>query len=322
VLWLLSTAPNPVILEVLAEGPSSLVELQRQGGAPGTTLRARLKELIATGAILIRRDRGVRRVSSVYELTEAGRDLLPVAAVLERWLGESPNAAHAFGGSFAKAAIDALAEGWTGTLLRALAAKPLSIADLDNLIGTLNYPSLERRIAAMRNVGLVEACRSNGRETPYSVTPWLRRGVAPILAAVRWEWRHLQEGGAPVTGLDVEAAFLLAIALLELDPDFHGSCRLAVELPDNGAHPVAGALAVVEGGAVRSCRSRLDGDADAWASGTLGAWLRALIEGDHESLEVGGDGRLARGVTCGMHRALFVSATRDRDERRLGAGIR
>ena len=316
VLSLLSTAPNPVILEILAEGPSSLVELQRRAGAPGSTLRARLKELSAAEAIVARQGRGMRGASSEYELTGAGEDLLPVAAVLEAWLEESPNASRAFGGGFARAAIGALVEGWTGTLLRALAARPLSVADLDGLIGALNYPTLERRIAAMRNAGMVEACRANGRETPYAVTPWLRRGVAPILAAIRWERQHLQKGGAPVTGLDVEAVFLLAMALLELEPDFHGSCRLAVELPGNGARPVAGALAAVEEGAVRSCRSLLDGDADAWASGTLGAWLRALIEGDHESLEVGGDGRLAREVARGMHRALFASATRDRDERR------
>lgn len=307
-LSLLATAPNPVVLEALAEGQSSLIELQARGGAPGSTLRVRLKGLGDAGAIVARRGNRFRCAATEYELTGSGRDLLAVAATLGRWLAESPNSGRAFGGNFAKTAIGALVEGWSATLLRALAAKPLSVAELDSLIAGLNYPSLERRIAAMRNAGLVEACRSTGRETPYAVTPWLRRGVAPILAAMRWEREHLKEEGTPATGLDVEAALLLAMPLLRLDPELRGGCRLSVELPANGARPVAGVLAVVEGSGVRSCTSKLHGDAEAWASGTLSALLRALTEGDDASLELGGDGGLARALIGSLHRTLFAPA--------------
>lgn len=255
--------------------------------------------------VVARRGRAFRRASAEYELTDAGRDLLVVAGALERWLEESPKASRTFADNFPKAAIGALTEGWSATLLRALAAKPLSVADLDSLISAFNYPSLERRIAAMRNVGLVEAQRSNGRETPNAVTPWTRRAVAPILAGIRWEREYLPEGSAPVGRIDVEAMLLLATPPLKLDPELRGSCRLSIELPVNGTRPVAGVLAVVEGGSVRSCTSRLDGGADAWASGTLSAGLRALAEGDDASLELGGDGGLARALVGGLHRELF-----------------
>lgn len=311
---MLATSPNPVVLEVLADGPSGLAELQGRGGAPGSTLRARLKELVDADVIVARRGRSFRRGSAEYELTGAGEDLLVVADVLERWLAESPNASRPLAGNCAKAAIGALAEGWSTALLRALAAKPLSVADLDSLIVNLNYPSLERRIAAMRRAGQVEACPANGRETPYAVTTWLRRGVAPLLASIRWERLHLTKGGAPVGGIDVEAAFLLAMPLLKLDQEFSGRCRLAVELPVNGDNRVAGVLAGLEEGSVASCTSRLDGTVDAWASGSISAWFRALIEHDGASLEFGGDGRLARTLIAGLHKALFAPAMQRRDE--------
>lgn len=302
------------MLEVLAGGPSSLTELQGRGGAPGSTLRARLKDLADAEAIVACRNGGLRRGSAEYELTEAGEDLLVVAEVLERWLAESPNASRPFAGNCAKAAIGALAEGWSATLLRALAAKPLSVADLDSLIAGFNYPSLERRIAAMRHAGQVEARPANGRETPYAVTTWLRRGVAPLLAAIRWERMHLTKSSAPVAGLDVEAAFLLAMPLLKLDQELSGRCRLAVDLPSNGEGRVAGVVAGLEEGSVAFCTSRLDGTADAWASGSVGAWFQALIDQDGESLELGGDGRLVRTLIAGLHKALFAPAVQGHDE--------
>lgn len=285
-----------------------MAELQGRGDSPGSTLRARLKDLAGAGVVVAQRGRGASRGTAEYELTDAGEGLLVVAEVVKGWLDESPGGSRDFGGDAAKAAIGALTEGWSAMLLRALAAKPLSVADLDSLINALNYPSLERRIAAMRHAGQVEACPMNGRETPYAVTPWLRRGIAPLLAAIRWERLYLNGSGVPVAGFDVEAAFLLAMPLLELEPELAGTCRLAVELPGGDEQRVAGVLARIERGAAASCMSRLDGSADAWASGSIGAWLRALIDCDMGSLELGGDGRLARSLIAGLHEALFVKA--------------
>jgi len=312
-LSLLGTSPNATVLRALAEGPTGLAELQARGGAPGSTLRARIRDLFDADVIATRRGCAFRGRSKAYELTDAGEDLLPVAEIVEGWLDGSPNGGRGFGGDAAKAAIGALAEGWSATLLRALAARPLSIADLDSLINAFNYPSLERRIAAMRHAGQVEARPMQGRETPYAVTDWLRRGVAPLLAAIRWERRHLNGSGAPLAGLDVEAALLLAVPLLELDSGLSSACRLAVELPSGKEVRVVGVLAGIEDGSVTSCVSRLDGDVDAWASGSIGAWLEALIDRDEESLELGGDGRLARTLIAGLHDALFAGAP-GRDE--------
>jgi DNA-binding HxlR family transcriptional regulator len=265
---------------------------------------------------------GAPRRSVKYELTPAGGDLLQVSRLLERWLIASPGLGRPFGEVRAKAAVRALTEGWSATLLRALAVGPLSIADLDSVIKDLNYPSLERRIAAMRLAGQVEALPVSGRETPYAVTGWLRRGVAPLLAAMRWERRHLAEGSTPIAALDVEAIFLLAMPLLDGLGTLSGSCRLAVEVPSGPQRRFSGALVKLDGGELSSCSSRLDGEADAWASGSMAAWFRALIERDVASLEVGGDGRLVGSLIAGLHRALFVAERAPVEDRLSAVGLR
>jgi hypothetical protein len=94
--------------------------------------------------------------------------------------------------------------------------------------------------------------------------------------------------------------------LLDSDGELLGSSRLAVGFP-NGREPrLFGVLSSFEEGSLASCTSRLDGRADAWASGSVAAWLLALIDGEPDSLELGGDGRLARAVVGDLHRVLFV----------------
>lgn len=312
-LSLLGTSPNAAVLQALADGSCSLAELRGRIGSPGSTLRNRIKDLVRVDAIATRHEGGSGRAAAEYELTAAGMELLAVAKIVQRWLAESPKARRPIGGDGAKAAIAALAEGWSATLLRALAAKRLSIPELDSLIKDFNYPSLERRIAAMRLVGEVEACPANGRETPYGVTTWLRRGVAPLLAAIRWEQLHLAEDGAPVEGIDAEAIFLLAMPLLELEGELSGGCRLSIELAGDRERRFAGALVELREGALSSCTSRLNGSVEAWASGSVAAWLAALIEHDIASLEFGGDDDVARGVVGGLHSALFgATPTREK----------
>jgi DNA-binding HxlR family transcriptional regulator len=245
------------------------------------------------------------------ELTEPGRDLLSVTDALERWLRFAPEGPLELGTDAAKAAVKALADGWSTTIVRALAAGPLSLTELDHIIGALSYPSLERRLGAMRLADQIEAQPGNGKGTPYAVTGWLRQGVAPLAAATRWERRHFSAQSPPLTQIDTEAAFLLAAPLLHLPDDLSGSCRMAMEIP-NGREPhLAGVLMSVKEGRVVSCATRLRGNPDAWASGPTWAWLTALIEGDTDSLELGGDGFLARTFLDGLHEALFGITMRE-----------
>lgn len=304
-LGLLAKPLNGAILHTLAKGPIRLIDLRRECGSPAqTTLRAHLRELEELGAIgKERRNRFPGALE--YELALPGSELLVVLQVLERWLAEAPEGPLEFGTPGAKAATKALVESWSSTMLRALAARPLSLTELAGVITGLNYPSLERRLAAMRLAGQVVACEGGGTGTPYRVTEWVRRGIAPLAAAARWERRHAPESSAPVARSDAEATFLLTLPLLRLSPELAGSCRLGVVMKTAGERRLIGALATVEEGRIAHCTARLQGDADAWATGSAMSWLHALTQADLDGLQMGGDQRLARSLVEGLHKVLF-----------------
>jgi len=66
-----------------------------------------------------------------------------VADTVEAWLARAPAGPIPLGSEVAKAAIKALVDGWEATMLRALAARPLSLTEFDSLIAGLSYPALE-----------------------------------------------------------------------------------------------------------------------------------------------------------------------------------
>lgn len=305
-LALLSMPINVAVMDALVEGPKPLVDLRRAAGSsPATTLRGHLKTLTETG-VLERRRQNAFPGSLDYALTPVGVELIAVTTALQAWLGESPEGSLEVGGSSAKSAIKALIEGWGTSMVRALAAKPLSLTELDGLITHLNYPSLERRLMAMRSAGQVEPAPSAGRGTPYAVTSWLRRAVGPLALATRWERRHVPTQTSPMSRIDAEAAFLLAIPLVRPPAQLSGTCRLAVDIQSrNGGRP-AGVLVGVRDGRVVSCTTIHGGPADAWASGSPPTWLEAVIGGETDRLEKGGDSDLARALLEGLHSALFT----------------
>lgn len=293
------------MLEALAEGPRPLMELRREAGSPPqTTMRGHLRTLTRTG-VLARERQNDFPGSLNFELTPVGRDLHGVAQVLSAWLALSPEGPLELGSSAAKSAIRALVEGWGTNMVRALAARPLSLTELNGLINSLSYPSLERRLGAMRMAGQLARKPGPGRGTAYEVTEWLRQAIAPLGAAARWEREHAPEQTPPIKRLDAEAAFLLAIPLLRLSSDLNGTCRLAVEIGGSNGDSMAGVLVDVREGTVASCVATIRGHADAWASGSAAAWLDAVSEGDGERLEIGGDRRLAQAIVKGLNATLL-----------------
>lgn len=305
-LNLLSVPLNVHVLKALEEEPRSLIDLRRAvGSPPQTTMRSHLRALTGHG-ILERRRQSEFPGSVDYELARPGRDLLEVGEVLQTWLAESQQGPMALGGPAAKNSIKAMVEGWSSAIIRAIAARPLSLTDLNRLITGLNYPSLERRLSAMRLAGQIEAQPGKTRATPYGVSTWLRHAVAPLAAATRWERQHLPADTAPIARIDIESAFLLAVPLARLPDEANGNCRLAVEVRGAAREPsVAGVLVGVNEGRVTSCVSRLEGRADSWIVGSASAWIRAVIEQDVEGLEVGGQHDLGWRMLEALHTALF-----------------
>jgi DNA-binding HxlR family transcriptional regulator len=295
---------NVAILRALSGAPTPLADLRRAVGTPPqTTMRKHLAALAEAGILSRSRDAGFAGSVS-YSLEKPGTNLLGMARVLEAWLVAAPSEPVELGTVAARSAIKALVEGWSTTLLRALAARPLTLTELDALITDVSYPSLERRLVAMRMAGQVEAVSGRGRGTPYGVTDWLRQAVGPIVCAICWERRHLAEATASIGRLDIETSFLLALPLLSLDPELSGTCRLAVETVSRGQRRAVGVLVGIEEGRVAYCRARLEGDATAWASGTVPAWYRAVSEGRVDQLEAGGDRGLADAILAGLQSSL------------------
>lgn len=295
------------MLAALASEPRSLIDLRREvGSPPQTTMRVHLRALTDTG-VVTRSRRSDFPGSVDFELTAVGRELWTVALILQGWLEAAPDGPIQLGSVAAKSAVKALVEGWGTGMIRALAARPLSLTELDSVLAGISYPSLERRLGAMRLAGQLERARSLGRGTPYDVTAWLRRAIMPLAAAARWERTNAPATTAPIGRLDVEAAFLLAIPLLRLPMELSGACRLALDLRAGEASRRVDVLTIVREGEIVSCATRLRGEPDAWASASGDAWLRAVLEQDTGGFELGGDFRLARAMLDGLHSALFCA---------------
>jgi DNA-binding HxlR family transcriptional regulator len=310
VLGLLANPLHGRILRAHRSGPLRAAELNEKTEWPAqTTLRAALTKLRQFN-LLDRHEAGGAPYGVVTELTAAGKDVLYVAEVVERWLGKAPQGPIPADSDAAKGAVKALAAGWSSTMVRALALEPASLTDLDRRIPEVSYPSLERRLSRMRAIRQIEPSPTDGRGTPFEVTDWLRHSVAPLCAAGRWERRHMPEESAPVTAVEIEASFLLALPIAPLPASATGTCALSV-LPEAGEHgeenrSAAGVTIEVRSGSIVSCQPQLSETAPVWALGVPMAWLNAVIDGHLEGLRFGDTKpQLTADLVNGLHLGLF-----------------
>lgn len=302
VLSLLARPLNCLTVQALGRRPMRLGDLLKELGGPSqTTLRGRLTDLVALGAVAKRG--GGMPYAVENELTDAGRDLLQVVDAIERWLARAPEGPIPLGSVAAKGAIKALAGGWESTMLRAFAARPLSLTQLDRLIGGLSYPALERRLGALRATGLVKATPAGAR-TPYRISRWGREGMGPLVAAARFERLHMAESTAPLMPIDVETAFLLATPIAELNPRVDGTCQFAAQI-DGGQARLAGVNVAVDRGKVVECVAQLEPKPRTWALAGAHEWLDAMVRCDCDVLQVNGNEELVSDLVEALHRALY-----------------
>lgn len=300
-LSVLATPLNLQILQALTERPMRLAELRKATGLPAqTTLRGHLTSLAQIGVVT---KRPTQQTPYAVEnaLTPSGQKLLEVADQLSTWLARAPDGPISLESGAAKGAVKALVDGWGSKMMRALAARPLSLTELDSLISDLSYPALERRLSSMRIAGLVEAQKSQGTGTPYAVTNWARWGIAPLAAASYCEQVHMKNGSTPITQIDIEAAFLLATPLASLSTRTSGSCQLEVEASPGVVSRPVGVQVVVERGKVVSCVSRLEEGPLAFAVGPPLTWFNAVKDGSFTHLRFGGSRQIAEEMVSGIH---------------------
>jgi DNA-binding HxlR family transcriptional regulator len=303
-LILLATTLNFLIIRALAAGPLRLAELRRATGLPAqTTLRGHLSSLGAMG-IAAKRPASTMPYAVENELTAAGRELLGVARSLEAWLQRAPAAPLSLETGSAKGVIKAFVDGWGSAVLGTLARRPMSLTELDSVIPSLSYPALERRLSSMRMAGLVEPAPAHGSGTPYAVTDWARQGVVPLAAAARCEQVGMRELAAPLTPVDIEAAFMLSVPLVGLPQEATGRCHLTVDGdPRNGREP-SGVEVIVEGGHVVACAGDVAAASSQYAAGSAATWFSALRDARVEMLDYAG-GKLPLQLVRGLHEALL-----------------
>ena len=312
-LSLLATPLNVHILQTLEREPMPLLELrQATGSPPQSTMRLYSRTLSELG-VIDRERQATFPGSVVYQLTTSGRGLIGVAKVLEAWLGIRPKGQIALGTTASKSATKALVEGWSTNIIRAIAAQPLSLTELNRVIPKVSYPSLERRLGSLRLAGLVDSQPTERRGTPYGATDWLRRAVVPVASAAAWERNHRVLGARPIGRLGVEAAFLLVMPLVEMPASFSAKVRLAVEVQGGSSPIFAGVMASYEGGSLVSCSSRLQGEADIWISGTPDAWLRRMGGSSRGELDIRGGTAAAKELLGGLVAVGKLSAPLDTD---------
>jgi DNA-binding HxlR family transcriptional regulator len=313
----LSVFENPLnarILRAHADGPRRLAELQeRIGWAAQSTMRAAISSLCDLGA-LTKQSVADSPYAVATALSGAGREMLSVADEVEAWLALCPDGPIDPDGEEAKGAVKALAGGWGSTLMRALANRSFTLTELADLIPGISYPALERRVSWMRASGQIEPVEKTGRGTPYVVTDWLRHAIAPLSVAGRCERRHMGDRTGPITSIEVEASFMLALPLASLPETASGNCMLAVQThptePNQEEPSLAGVTAELKRGEVLSCEPRVVAKPPTWAVGTSEAWLDAVIDGQIEDLRIGGaKPQLALDLISGLHQALFGHST-------------
>lgn len=243
------------------------------------------------------------------ELGPAGRDLLIVGDVLEGWLSECPAGPIELEGEQATVAVKALAGGWSSSLVRALATRPSTLTELSEQIPEISYPALERRIGWMRTTGQIDALPKQPRGVPYAPTRWLRRAITPLAVAMRCERRHM-ENSPPITDVEAESAFLLALEVAPLPEDRHGACTLAMQTDatefDEG-QPLAGVNIELKVDGSKSWSVGLVAQPQTWAVGTVEDWLNAMLDGRFEILRIGGaDPQFAADAISAMRSAVFI----------------
>ena len=245
-------------------------------------------------------------LSEQMQLTDKGEEMLFVSGTIERWLLRCPRGPLELGLAGARA-LAPMVLAWTATLTHALAAGPLTLAELERALGAVLDPeTLEQQLESLVSSGQAEALYGSGRAPSYALTDWGREAVSPIVAAVRFEQRYPEDDVLAPDVFDVEAAFEMALPLLRLPDELRGTVRAGVRLPGaEGEDLVAGSTVEVEGGRIAAASPLLDRVPETWATGDPLGWCETVIDPGAARLELGGDIELAGSLIEALHERLF-----------------
>ncbi len=184
-LALLAEPATVLVLRQLLDGPRQPSELERLlPEIPRSRVMRGLGALADGGAVARKRITGVPP-RAYYELTTAGRALLPIAGAAERWEGRWIAPAPA--GRPGRWTLHLLADPATRALLRVLAADPRRAIELDGRLAGLGRTATRRRLAQLLERGILARHEDAGGEVHYALTRSAQLLDAIVRLAACWE---------------------------------------------------------------------------------------------------------------------------------------
>lgn len=235
--------------------------------------------------------------------TTKGEEFLFVAGTIERWLRRCPRGPLELGLAGARALAPMVCS-WSAMLTHALAPGPLTLAELQRTLAVLDPEGIEHRLETMIDSGQAEALYGSGRAPTFALTDWGREAISLIVAAVRYELRYPEDDVLAPDVFDAEAAFQMALPLIEAPTELHGTCRAGVRIPGE-EELVSGSTAQIEDGRLVASSPLLDRVPETWVTGTPLDWCETVIDPSEAKLDMGGDVALAQGLVEALHERLF-----------------
>jgi DNA-binding HxlR family transcriptional regulator len=305
VLRLLSTGASGSILMALGEGPLRTKELtERVSGYSPRTIYRHAAKLAQLGLIERDEEPGVPS-KVVHDLTEpAGRELRDlVDAYANASLGRLRNGeigAHEWG------SLALLADLWESGMVEALNLGPRTPTELSRAEHGLSFHQVSRRANLFAIGGFIRAAADVPRRRRYALTEKSRRAMALIAGVGRWRRRHVVPEG--MTGLTAgEAAGLLRTVLPLAALPAHVGERFEIEVvptrgDESGKETVWGEVG--KDGSVTISRKR-PGKTNCSVSGTVAAWVDAVLDGPGKGLSARGDSRLVEECLRRLQGALW-----------------
>jgi DNA-binding HxlR family transcriptional regulator len=305
VLRLLSAGATGAILMALGKGPLRTKNLTERvpGYAPRTIYRyaGRLAEL----EVVDREEEPGVPSKVVHTLSDpCGTELYELVnrfadASLTR-LPDGRIDAHAW------ASLGLLADLWETGMVEDLSCEPLSPTDLARGPHGLSYHQVNRRAGLFKASGLVSEIEGPGRRRLYGLTEKSRRKMGLITGIARWRHHHVVgEDEEGMTATELATMLRAALPLVKL-PAHAGKCmRLSVRSDGDAGDGEEVGVEVKADGTLHSCATAPE-DPAGWGRGSVGAWITATLDGDVQSVLIGGDERLIGDSLADLYEVLWT----------------
>lgn len=200
------------------------------------------------------------------------------------------------------------AEAWAAGVVPALLDGPLTVAQVvADCAGRASGSQVERLLRQLRGHGFF--LRAGHR---YAAADAARVAIGDLAASARFERRHMEGDGAPITVTDAVDGLRGTLPLLALPCDSAGLCEFVVRAGESDPGPRAAACwAEIDSGHVVACGAgKAPGPPTTWAQGTLDDWLAAVIDRRPAVLRSAGGRDLSDRVVRDLNSQLYGSPMR------------